>query len=226
MNKQTQPGLLALTQLCLVAALAASSGAWAQAPAQAPQTTRVAGTIAQVNGQSLVIETADHQKVPLTLAPQVQLVGQSRVTLVEVKPGRFIGVTAAPGKDGKLHASEVHIFPESMRGAGEGHYPWQGPAETTMTNGNVAAAHSTATMTNGNVGQASGGKAGAGLTVKVDYKGGTQDINVGSDVPVTLMGPAERSALVVGAPVMAIASPPQGTQPAVAQTILLQPAKP
>src|SRR5580704_12895372 len=33
--------------------------------------------------------------------------------------------------------AEVHIFPESMRGTGEGHYDWDLKPNTKMTNGNV-----------------------------------------------------------------------------------------
>jgi hypothetical protein len=32
---------------------------------------------------------------------------------------------------------EVHVFEESLRGTGEGHYPWDLIANSTMTNGAV-----------------------------------------------------------------------------------------
>ena len=41
--------------------------------------------------------------------------------------------------DGSQKALEVHIFAESMRGTGEGHRPWDGAPNSTMTNGTVGA---------------------------------------------------------------------------------------
>ena len=55
----------------------------------------------------------------------------------DIKPGDFVGSAAVRGADGKLHAEEVHIFPENLRGTGEGHRPMSGPQES-MTNAAVA----------------------------------------------------------------------------------------
>ncbi|MGH7263096.1 MAG: hypothetical protein ACREH7_04145, partial [Candidatus Rokuibacteriota bacterium] len=57
--------------------------------------------------------------------------------LKEIKKGGYVGITARRGADGSWQAVEVHIFPEAMRGLGEGHYPWDFPG-TTMTNAVVA----------------------------------------------------------------------------------------
>ena len=43
-----------------------------------------------------------------------------------------------PRPDGSQMALEVLIFPEAMRGAGEGHRPWDLMPESTMTNATVA----------------------------------------------------------------------------------------
>ena len=47
-----------------------------------------------------------------------------KASMADIKPGMFVGSTAMPGADGNLTAVEVHIFPEAMRGTGEGHRPW------------------------------------------------------------------------------------------------------
>jgi hypothetical protein len=46
------------------------------------------------------------------------------IGIFDIKQGSFVGVTAMPRADGSDSAPEVHIFPEAMRGTGEGHYPW------------------------------------------------------------------------------------------------------
>ena len=58
-------------------------------------------------------------------------------SIADVHPGDFIGTTAVPQQDGALRALEVHIFPESMRGTGEGHRAWDLSPSSTMTNGTV-----------------------------------------------------------------------------------------
>jgi hypothetical protein len=47
-----------------------------------------------------------------------------KASMSDIKPGMFVGATAMPGADDSLKAVEVHIFPEAMRGTGEGHRPW------------------------------------------------------------------------------------------------------
>lgn len=60
--------------------------------------------------------------------------------LDSITPGEFVGVTSERRADGGFQAVEVHIFPEALRGTGEGHYPWDlpRPGGTTMTNATVA----------------------------------------------------------------------------------------
>jgi hypothetical protein len=42
-----------------------------------------------------------------------------------------------PQPDGTQKAVEIHIFPEAMRGSGEGHRPWDLMPNSTMTNATV-----------------------------------------------------------------------------------------
>ena len=59
---------------------------------------------------------------------------------VPLHHGFVIGTAAVPRSDGKLTALEVVVFPEAMRGTGEGHYGWDLAPESTMTNAMVYAA--------------------------------------------------------------------------------------
>ena len=74
-------------------------------------------------------------KVKLADTPRVLTL--NKMTLADVKQGTFVGITAMPQPDGSQKAVEIHIFPEPMRGTGEGHYPWDLMPNSTMTNANV-----------------------------------------------------------------------------------------
>ena len=52
------------------------------------------------------------------------------------------------GTDGRIHAVELRIFPESLRGVGEGQRPWDVRPEGVMTNATVG---TVSQMTNGGI---------------------------------------------------------------------------
>ena len=146
--------MLRRTLLATAAAflLAAAFPAMAQTPAApAPPTTtpttpqRVRGTIQSLDGNVLTIATREGGTARITLAANYAVAAVVPATLADAKPGAFIG-TAAVGPKDKLRALEVLIFPEAMRGSGEGHFPWDLVPESTMTN---AAIESEVTGTDG-----------------------------------------------------------------------------
>jgi hypothetical protein len=127
--------------------------------------------------------------------------------LDDIKSGTFVGTAATPGPNGTLVASEVHIFPEALRGTGEGHRPMATLPGSTMTNATVAgvspAAAKRGTMTNatvGNVGAIAGGR-----TLKLAYKGGEQTVFVSDKTPVVLIEAGSRGSLTPGAHVIVYA---------------------
>jgi hypothetical protein len=105
------------------------------AAAQVP--IRIRGTIAQVSGRTLTITTRDNSTVEVRLTETAGVVGVVKAALTDIKPGVFVGTAALPQSDGSFKAQEVLIFPESARGTGEGHYPWDLSARSTMTNATV-----------------------------------------------------------------------------------------
>jgi hypothetical protein len=157
-------------------------------PPMPPGMARISGTVEQWDGQTLTIKSADGDSKVLVPA-DARISTRRKGTLADIKSGSFVGSAAVAGADGHLHANEVHIFPDSMRGTGEGHRDMPAP-NTTMTNGNVAS------MTNGNV--AAAGSNAKGMTLTVTYAGGQQQIDVASDVPVSIITPVERSQLKPG----------------------------
>ena len=105
--------------------------------AQQPPPVRVRGTVEAVDGPVLTVKSRDGQttyKVRLTDNAAVR--GIVKAALSDIKDNSFIGVTGMPQSDGSQKAVEIHIFPEPMRGTGEGHRPWDRP-NTTMTNATV-----------------------------------------------------------------------------------------
>jgi hypothetical protein len=136
--------------------------------AQQQQTLRVRGTIEKAEGNVLALKSSDGSALKLTLVPNARVVAVVKATMADIKPGTFLGSAAMPQPDGSQKALEVHIFPEEMRGTGEGHRPYNIP-NSTMTNGTAA-------------GATVAGVDGSAMIVK--YKGGEQKIVVPPGVPI------------------------------------------
>ncbi len=181
-----------LTALALLTALAAPS-----ALAQQPKTQRLRGTIERVDGNVLFIKGRDGTPITLRIPDNVDVTAAYKATLADIKEGAYIGSGAMPQPDGSQKALEVHIFAESMRGRGDGHRPWDGAPNSTMTNGAV--------------GQAVTGVEGPMLTVK--YKDGEKKIMVPPTTPIVRYDVGNKSDIKVGAAigVVAAAKQPDGT---------------
>src|SRR5580692_386457 len=117
----------------ILALLFASSIALAQAPAP----VRVRGTIDSVDSQTLAVKSREGATVNIKLADNTPVRAVAKASLADVKQGGFVGITAMPLPDGTQKAVEIHIFPEALRGAGEGHRPWDLMPNSTMTNANI-----------------------------------------------------------------------------------------
>src|SRR5258708_6801631 len=182
-----------------IARLAAAGGlllVFAVSTSLAQDTVRVRGTIERIDGQTLVVKSRDGAELKVTLADSARIVRIVKAQMSDIKPGSFVGVTGMPQADGSQRAVEVHIFPESMRGTGEGHYPWDLRPQSTMTNANVD--------------QLVAAVDGQTLTLK--YKDGEKKIFVPADVPIVTYVPGDKSDLKVGAKVFIIGvKQPDGT---------------
>lgn len=55
---------------------------------------------------------------------QNQAANQTRIRGV-IKPGDFVGSAVDKSPDGRLHAEELHVFPESMRALAKVIAPWE-----------------------------------------------------------------------------------------------------
>jgi hypothetical protein len=106
-------------------------------PASAQEKLRIRGTIESVDGQFYIVKNRDGAEVKLTVIDPHLYVAIVKSSMADIKPGQFVGATGMTQPDGSQKAIEVHIFPESMRGTGEGHYDWDLKPNTKMTNANV-----------------------------------------------------------------------------------------
>jgi hypothetical protein len=173
-----------------------------QNPGLSQGPSRIVGTIESLNGQTMVVKSEDGQSVSLILAPDIKINTNTRKSLSDIKPGEFVGSAAVKKADGALHAEEVHVFPENMRGTAEGQNPMGPDPARNMTNAAVTAIE-TRSMTNATVSSVKNGPQGGILKLK--YEGGEAEIEVGPDVPVIALVPADASLLKPGAAVIVFA---------------------
>jgi hypothetical protein len=154
---------------------------------QPPSPTRVRGTIEGVDGDVLAVKSRSGEEVKLHMTGDMRVVGITKISLSDIKVGSFIGTTTVPGPDGSQNAVEVHVFPEDMRGTGEGSRPYDLKPNSSMTNATVA--------------QSVVGNDGHTLLVK--YKDGEKKVQVSSDTPVVTYVPGDKSDLKGGAKIIA-----------------------
>jgi hypothetical protein len=151
-------------------------------PASAQETVRLRGTIERVEGPVYIVKNRDGAEVKLTVTDNPLFVAIVKSTMADIKPGMFVGSTGMPQPDGTQKAIEVHIFPESMRGTGEGHYDWDLKPQTKMTNANVE--------------QTVGGVDGQMLSVK--YKDGEKKLLVTPETAVVTYVAGDKADLKPG----------------------------
>lgn len=167
------------------------------APALAQDTVRVRGTIDRVDGNTLLVKSRDGAEVKVALANNALVVAIVKASMADIKQGSFVGVTGMPQADRSQRAVEVHLFPESMRGTGEGHYAWDLRPGSTMTNANVE--------------QTVSGVDGQTLSVK--YKGGEKKLIVPPDATIVTYTPGDKNELKPGTKIFIAAAKklPDGT---------------
>ena len=154
---------------------------------QSPTPTRVRGAIEGVDGDVLAVKSRAGQDVKLHLTGDAKIVGIVKISLADIKVGSFIGTTTVPGPDGAQNAVEVHVFPEDMRGTGEGSRPYDLRPNSTMTNATVS--------------ESVAGNDGHTLLIK--YRDGEKKVLVSPETPVVTYVPADRSDLKPGAKIIA-----------------------
>jgi hypothetical protein len=189
---------------CLGASLIAAP-ACAQSPGQ-----RIRGDIVSLDGQNLKLTTNSGESLTVKLGSNYSVSARSRADPASIATGAYVGTTAVPMPDGTLMALEVHVFPESMRGTGEGHRPMDVMPGSTMTNATVTAVEpagkgaAASTMTNATV--ANVARADQGRKMLLKYPGGEKVVVVPKETPIVMVEPGDRSLLVPGAHIVVTAA--------------------
>jgi hypothetical protein len=169
--------------IAALALIGASAAALAQPPPNAP--TRIRGTLESVEGNMLTIKTRGGETMKVKVPDNVLVVGIAKASVADITSGKFIGTTTVGERNGALVAEEVHIFPENMRGTGEGHRDWDLRPQSKMTNANVGDIKNM----------------GDGKVLTVQYKGGEKQVLVTPRTSVVTFEPASRAELKPGAAV-------------------------
>src|SRR6201987_613133 len=154
---------------------------------QSPTPSRVRGTVEAVDGDVLSVKSRSGEDVKVHMTSDMRVVGIVKIALSDIQVGSFVGTTTVPGPDGMPTAVEVHVFPENMRGTGEGSRPYDLKPNSTMTNATV----SESVVSND------------GHTIMVKYKDGEKKVLVTPETPVLTYVPADRSDLKPGAKIIA-----------------------
>ncbi len=190
------PFALAVSALCWLphtsalsqSAQPAAGAPTAAAPAPAAASVRIRAMIEKMDGNNVTVKDRRGELVNLVLASNLVVSEVYAIDIADIKKGSYVGSAALPQPDGSLRAIEVLVFPEAMRGAGEGHRGWDLMPQSTMTNATVDEVLATT---------------GAGTdtlrTLKLKFKDGEKTLVVPAGAPIVTIKPADRSLLVVGA---------------------------
>lgn len=151
--------------------------------AQTAPPIRLRATIEKMDASGITVRERSGEVVTLALSDKLVVTEVYPIDIADIKAGSYIGSAALPQADGTLNALEVLVFPEAMRGVGEGHRPFDLQPQSTMTNATVDALTSSA----------------VGRTLKLKYKDGEKTLHVPLNVPIVTFRPGDNGLLVVGA---------------------------
>ncbi|MDB6144699.1 MAG: hypothetical protein JWP80_3743 [Pseudomonas sp.] len=184
-GKQLRKGVLASA---IVAATLMTLGTVQAADAPPAPRIGVRGAITTIDGDVMKVHTTRGEDMTINLTKDTQVRGVTLAQITDIKPGSYVGTAAVPLPDGTLKALEVHVFPPSMAGTGDGHRAFDLTKDSSMTNGSVG------DLVTSN-----------GRTMTVKYKGGEQKVVVPDDVPIVNLVPGDRSLLKPGVKIVLFA---------------------
>jgi hypothetical protein len=189
----------------IAVSLAAAALAAAAAAHSPDEEEHVRGVVSSVSGDDVVVKSPDgRSRTTLKLGEKTRVSRASKANLDAIRQNAYVGVTAVDAGGGKLRALEVHVFPESARGSGEGHRPWDLKPGSSMTNAMVSSVEASkgkggssgSSMTNATVSGVSGAE--GGRTLELTYKDSKKTVVVPPRTPVVTLEPADRSAIQAG----------------------------
>jgi len=136
--------------------------------------------IEQVDAQSITIKERRGEIIKIAMPPNLNITEVYPIMMSDIQENSFIGTATMRSSSGRLEALEVLVFPEAMRGTGEGHYAWDLMPGSMMTNASVSQLKTI----------------GSGRELKLDYKGGSQVVYVPESAPIVTFRPGSAALLV------------------------------
>jgi hypothetical protein len=158
--------------------------------AQSVSSVRIRGQVLSSTQNSLSVKDRSGEIVSLTFSDKLQIQEVYPISMNDIQANSFIGTAARTSPSGQLIALEVHVFPESMRGTGEGHRPWDSEPGSTMTNATVQELVSV----------------GSSRELHLKFKDGEKTVFVPSETPIVTYREASKELLVPGANAIVIAN--------------------
>ena len=174
----------------LAGGVATLLGVFMSGATHAADNVHVRGTVSTVDGSKVTVKTREGTDVALVLGDAWKIAGVTKATMADIKQGTFVGTANMVGSDG-AKALEVVVFPEAMRGTGEGDYGWDLKPNSQMTNATVSSQVQSVD----------------GQTVALTYKGGEKKVKIAPDTPIVKFGDATAADVKPGAPVFISATP-------------------
>jgi hypothetical protein len=165
--------------------------------AMAQTLPRIKATVVAFDGKALTLDDGSGKPMVVGLTPTTRIVRQEKRALADIKTGDYVGATLTVARDGSRHAQEVHEFPESLRGSGEG---LVGMANNRFMIGGTVSAIAPGSLTldyRGSEGE--DGPACSGRAAKAGGCRGSSAIAVAAGVPVIALLDGDKSLLVPGA---------------------------
>lgn len=198
-----KPTSMAVLSALLCAAVFLEACSHKSSPSTSQEHIR--GTIKSLDGEVLTVATSAGS-ASVRLAPSTPVATVVQSDRARITDGSFLGITSVPQPDGSQRAVEVHVFPDAMRGTGEGSRQWDWPGVGTavsskMTNGTVASSK----MTNGTV-TAQEGASSLTVQYKNGTSGGSQTITIPRGIPVVALEPGRSGDLQPGVHVFVVAT--------------------
>jgi hypothetical protein len=195
----------ALGAAAMAFSLVLTSAALAQQPA------RIRGHIVKADGAMLSLKARDGSMLNVKVADNARVAALVKATLADIKTDSFVGIAGIPEADGSIKAFSIHIFLPAQRGVvPDRHGAWDARPGSTMTNGYVE-----------NMVQSKDGE-----TLMVKYKEGEKKIIATKDTVITAVAPGKKEELVVGTPIIIMASDKQTDGSVLAKTIYVGRAGP
>ena len=141
---------------------------------------RLRGVVERIDSDSITFKERRGETLKIAMPPNLNITEVYPIKMSDIQENSFIGTATLTSSSGRLEALEVLVFPEAMRGTGEGHYSWDLMPGSMMTNANVSQLKSI----------------GSGRELKLDYKGGSQVVFVPENTPIVTFRPGSLALLV------------------------------